>query len=104
MRAFSEELFGAAAVVYRVRDAAEAVALANASSFGLGGSVWTADEALAAQEAISRAQREEWARVVAALARRSVTSTSPRKRRPRRSRPPSGGGRPAAYPPTPAAG
>jgi len=51
MRAFSEELFGPAAVVYRVKDADEAVALANASSFGLGGSVWTADEALAAQVA-----------------------------------------------------
>jgi succinate-semialdehyde dehydrogenase / glutarate-semialdehyde dehydrogenase len=47
MRAFSEELFGPAAVVYRVKDADEAVALANASSFGLGGSIWTADEALA---------------------------------------------------------
>jgi succinate-semialdehyde dehydrogenase / glutarate-semialdehyde dehydrogenase len=49
MRAFGEELFGPAAVVYRVTDAEEAVALANASAFGLGGSVWTADEALAAQ-------------------------------------------------------
>jgi succinate-semialdehyde dehydrogenase / glutarate-semialdehyde dehydrogenase len=49
MRAFSEELFGPAAVVYRVRDAGEAVALANASSFGLGGSVWTTDETLAEQ-------------------------------------------------------
>jgi succinate-semialdehyde dehydrogenase/glutarate-semialdehyde dehydrogenase len=51
MRAFSEELFGPAAVVYRVKDADDAVALANASSYGLGGSVWTADEALAAQVA-----------------------------------------------------
>ena len=48
MRAFSEELFGPAAVVYRVKDADEAVALANSSAFGLGGSVWTTDEALAA--------------------------------------------------------
>jgi succinate-semialdehyde dehydrogenase / glutarate-semialdehyde dehydrogenase len=51
MRAFSEELFGPAAVVYRVKDADEAVALANSSAFGLGGSVWTEDEALASQVA-----------------------------------------------------
>lgn len=43
MRAYREELFGPAAVVYRVADAAEAVALANDSSFGLGGVVWTSD-------------------------------------------------------------
>lgn len=41
MRAFSKELFGLAAVVYRVKDAAEALELANSSSYGLGGSVWT---------------------------------------------------------------
>jgi succinate-semialdehyde dehydrogenase / glutarate-semialdehyde dehydrogenase len=51
MRAFSEELFGPAAVVYRVKDADEAVELANSSSFGLGGSVWTMDEELAARVA-----------------------------------------------------
>ena len=51
MRAYSEELFGPAAVVYRVKDADEAVALANGSAFGLGGSVWTTDEELAAEVA-----------------------------------------------------
>jgi succinate-semialdehyde dehydrogenase / glutarate-semialdehyde dehydrogenase len=51
MRAFSEELFGPAAVVYRVEDADEALELANSSSFGLGGSVWTMDEELAARVA-----------------------------------------------------
>ena len=43
MRAYREELFGPAAVVYRVADAAEAVALANDSTFGLGGVVWSSD-------------------------------------------------------------
>jgi succinate-semialdehyde dehydrogenase / glutarate-semialdehyde dehydrogenase len=41
MRAYTEELFGPAAVVYRVKDADDAVALANGSSFGLGGVVYT---------------------------------------------------------------
>ncbi|MDN5759023.1 MAG: NAD-dependent succinate-semialdehyde dehydrogenase [Tomitella sp.] len=43
MRAFSEELFGPVAVVYSVADEDEAVALANESSFGLGGSVVSDD-------------------------------------------------------------
>jgi succinate-semialdehyde dehydrogenase/glutarate-semialdehyde dehydrogenase len=43
MRAYHEELFGPAAVIYRVEDAAEAVELANSSSFGLGGAVYSAD-------------------------------------------------------------
>jgi succinate-semialdehyde dehydrogenase / glutarate-semialdehyde dehydrogenase len=51
MRAFSKDLFGPAAMVYRVNDAAEAVELANSSSYGLGGSVWTTDEELAARVA-----------------------------------------------------
>jgi succinate-semialdehyde dehydrogenase/glutarate-semialdehyde dehydrogenase len=47
MRAFREELFGPAAVVYKVSSADEAVELANSSSFGLGGAVFSSDEALA---------------------------------------------------------
>jgi succinate-semialdehyde dehydrogenase/glutarate-semialdehyde dehydrogenase len=47
MRAYSEELFGPAAVVYRVADADEAVELANSSAYGLGGAVFSSDEALA---------------------------------------------------------
>ena len=51
MRAYREELFGPAAVVYRVADAEEAVALANDSTFGLGGVVWSADTEKAQQVA-----------------------------------------------------
>lgn len=43
MRAYSEELFGPVAVVYRVADEDEAVELANSSSYGLGGAVFSAD-------------------------------------------------------------
>ncbi len=43
MRAWSEELFGPVATIVTVRDADEAVEVANASNFGLGGCVWTKD-------------------------------------------------------------
>jgi succinate-semialdehyde dehydrogenase / glutarate-semialdehyde dehydrogenase len=43
--AFHEELFGPVATVFRVADAAAAIALANDSRFGLGCSVWTQDAA-----------------------------------------------------------
>jgi len=43
MPAWSEELFGPVALVIRVADAEEAVRVANATDFGLGGSVWTTD-------------------------------------------------------------
>jgi succinate-semialdehyde dehydrogenase/glutarate-semialdehyde dehydrogenase len=43
MPAVREETFGPLAAVLHVRDEDEAVAVANASEFGLGGNVWTAD-------------------------------------------------------------
>jgi succinate-semialdehyde dehydrogenase/glutarate-semialdehyde dehydrogenase len=51
MRAYREELFGPAAVVYRVAGADEAVELANSSAFGLGGAVFCSDEKLAVEVA-----------------------------------------------------
>ena len=47
MRAYHEELFGPVAVVYRVADDDAAVALANATHFGLGGSIFCSDIARA---------------------------------------------------------
>ena len=47
MRAFREELFGPAAVVYKVAGPDEAVELANSSAFGLGGSVFSSDQQVA---------------------------------------------------------
>jgi succinate-semialdehyde dehydrogenase/glutarate-semialdehyde dehydrogenase len=43
MPAFDEETFGPVAAVVRARDEVEAIELANASAYGLGASVWTAD-------------------------------------------------------------
>jgi succinate-semialdehyde dehydrogenase/glutarate-semialdehyde dehydrogenase len=55
MRAYSEELFGPVAVVYKVTSDEEALALANDTQYGLGGSVFSADPA----RATSLAQRLE---------------------------------------------
>jgi succinate-semialdehyde dehydrogenase / glutarate-semialdehyde dehydrogenase len=52
MRAWAEEVFGPVALVIGVRTEFEAIEIANASRFGLGGSIWTRD--LARGERLAR--------------------------------------------------
>jgi len=53
MRAYSEELFGPAGVVYRVETIDDAIELANDSPYGLSSSVFTSDDEKAQQIAES---------------------------------------------------
>ncbi len=52
MPVLAEETFGPVAAVRRVADGEDAVAIANASDYGLGASIWTGD--VAAGEALAR--------------------------------------------------
>jgi len=62
MAAWSEELFGPVATLIKVRDEQEAIEVANATEFGLGGAVWTRD--LARGERIAADQIESGAAFV----------------------------------------
>ncbi len=55
MAVYHQETFGPVSAIIPVRDAEEAIAVANSSEFGLGGSVWSRD----VQKAIAVARRVE---------------------------------------------
>ena len=55
MRAFEEEIFGPAWSLIKVRDAEEAIRLANQSQYGLGASIWT-DDVVAAEKFVPELQ------------------------------------------------
>jgi acyl-CoA reductase-like NAD-dependent aldehyde dehydrogenase len=42
-RCMSEEIFGPVVTIYRFKDEAEAISIANATEYGLSGSIWTKD-------------------------------------------------------------
>ncbi|SFT97981.1 succinate-semialdehyde dehydrogenase / glutarate-semialdehyde dehydrogenase [Algoriphagus locisalis] len=47
--AYSEELFGPVATIFKVKNEADAIAMANDSEFGLGASIWSEDKEKAEQ-------------------------------------------------------
>lgn len=50
--AYSEELFGPVASIFKVKNEAEAITLANDTAFGLGASIWTTNQAKAEKLAL----------------------------------------------------
>jgi acyl-CoA reductase-like NAD-dependent aldehyde dehydrogenase len=70
MPVFTQETFGPAAAVIRARTPEHAVELANASTFGLGGNIWTAD--------IKRAERFAAALESGAVFINGMTTSDPR--------------------------